>query len=215
MPDRAPPGTGRHERRVAAEHERLGLKVAALKLLAGELARDEAYRERFVRESRLAASLHHPNIVPIHEAGEVDDIPYITMRLVQGKDLAELIHREGPLEPGRLLAILEKAAAALDAAHDGGLVHRDVKPANILIASGEGAEEPGHVSLTDFGLAKNLGEGSSLTRAGLFMGTLDYMAPERIQGHRVDRRVGVHALGCLIYESLTRAPPSTATRTWR
>jgi serine/threonine protein kinase len=99
----------------AAEHERLGLKVAALKLLAGELARDEAYRERFVRESRLAASLHHPNIVPIHEAGEVDDIPYITMHLVQGKDLAELIRRERPLEPGRLLAILEQAAAALDA----------------------------------------------------------------------------------------------------
>jgi Protein kinase domain len=190
----------------AAEHQRLGRKVA-LKLLAGELVRDRAYRERFVRESRLAASLHHPNIVPIHDAGEADDTPYITMYLVQGEDLAETIRREGPLEPDRLLPILEQAAAALDAAHSRDLVHRDVKPANILIASGEGAEEPGHVYLTDFGLAKNLGEGPSLTRAGLFMGTLDYMAPEQIQGHRVDRRVDVYALGCVIYESLTGAPP--------
>lgn len=189
-----------------AEHATLGRKVA-IKFLAPQLADDEAYRERFLRESRLASALHHPNIVPIHDAGEADGVPYITMHFVEGTDLAALL-REAPLATDRILAIMFQVAAALDAAHDQGLVHRDVKPANILIASGEGVEAPGHVYLTDFGLAKQVaGVGAALTKQGLFMGTLDYVAPEQIQGREVDRRTDVYSLGCVVYECLTGVTP--------
>ena len=190
-----------------AEHATLGRKVA-IKLLAPELAGDEAYRRRFLRESRLASALHHPNIVPIYDAGEVDGIPYITMHFVEGTDLAALLRRESPLATDRILAIMFQVAGALDDAHDRGLVHRDVKPANILIASGEGVEVPGHVYLTDFGLAKQVaGVGAALTKQGLFMGTLDYIAPEQIQGQEVDRRTDVYSLGCVVYECLTGVTP--------
>ena len=190
-----------------AEHSTLGRKVA-IKFLAPELADDEAYRGRFLRESRLAAALHHPNIVPIHDAGEVDGIPYITMHFVEGIDLAALLLREAPLATERILAIMFQVAGALDDAHDQGLVHRDVKPANIMIASGEGVEAPGHVYLTDFGLAKQVaGVGAPLTKQGLFMGTLDYIAPEQIQGQEVDRRTDVYSLGCVVYECLTGVTP--------
>jgi tRNA A-37 threonylcarbamoyl transferase component Bud32 len=190
-----------------AVHATLGRKVA-IKFLAPELADDEAYRGRFLRESRLAAALHHPNIVPIHDAGEVDGIPYITMHFVEGTDLAALLLREAPLATDRILAIMFQVAGALDDAHDRGLVHRDVKPANILIASGEGVEAPGHVYLTDFGLAKQVaGVGAALTKQGLFMGTLDYIAPEQIQGQEVDRRTDVYSFGCVVYECLTGLTP--------
>jgi tRNA A-37 threonylcarbamoyl transferase component Bud32 len=190
-----------------AEHATLGRKVA-IKFLAPQLADDEAYRERFLRESRLASALHHPNIVPIHDAGEADGVPYITMHFVEGTDLAALLLGEAPLATDRILAILFQVAGALDAAHDRGLVHRDVKPANILIASGEGVEVPGHVYLTDFGLAKQVaGVGAALTKQGLFMGTLDYIAPEQIQGREVDRRTDVYSLGCVVYECLTGVTP--------
>ena len=162
-----------------AEHLHLGRKVA-LKLLDTRLAEDEDYRKRFIRESRLAAGLYHPNIVPIYDAGEAEGLPYIMMHFVQGLDLAETIAAEGPLPPDRVQTIMSQVTGALDAAHDRGLVHRDVKPANILIASGEGPEPVGHVYLTDFGLAKQVESGTRLTRAGLFMGTLDYVAPEQI-----------------------------------
>jgi tRNA A-37 threonylcarbamoyl transferase component Bud32 len=190
-----------------AEHATLGRKVA-IKFLAPQLADDAASRERFLRESRLAAALHHPNIVPIFDAGEADGVPYITMHFVEGTDLAALLARHGPLATDRLLAIMAQVAGALDAAHDKGLVHRDVKPANILIASGEGVEAPGHVYLTDFGLAKQVaGVGTSITKQGLFMGTLDYIAPEQIQGLEVDRRTDVYSLGCVVYECLTGTTP--------
>ena len=189
-----------------AEHATLGRKVA-IKFLAPQLADDHAYRERFLRESRLAAALHHPNIVPIFDAGEVGGVPYITMHFVEGTDLAALLARESPLASDRLLAILAQGAGALDAAHDRGLVHRDVKPANILIASGEGVEAPGHVYLTDFGLAKQVEVGSSITERGRLMGTLDYIAPEQIQGLEVDRRTDVYSLGCVVFECLTGATP--------
>lgn len=189
-----------------AEHLHLGRKVA-LKLLDARLAEDEDYRKRFIRESRLAAGLYHPNIVPIYDAGEADGLPYIMMHFVQGLDLAETIAAEGPLPPERVQTIMSQVTGALDAAHDRGLVHRDVKPANILIASGEGPEPVGHVYLTDFGLAKQVESGTRLTRAGLFMGTLDYVAPEQIQGQGVDRRADVYSLGCVTYECFIGAPP--------
>jgi Protein kinase domain len=189
-----------------AEHLHLGRKVA-IKLLDARLAEDEDYRKRFLRESRLAAALYHPNIVPIYDAGEADGVPYITMHFVQGIDLAALLRAEGALPPHRAMAIVGQVAAALDVAHDRGLVHRDVKPANILIASGEGVEPEGHVYLTDFGLAKQVASGTALTRQGLFMGTLDYVAPEQIQGHEVDRRTDVYSLGCVVYECLAGKVP--------
>jgi hypothetical protein len=189
-----------------AEHLHLGRKVA-IKLLDARLAEDEDYRKRFLRESRLAAALYHPNIVPIYDAGQADGIPYITMHYVQGTDLSALLRTGDPLEPDRATSVISQVAAALDAAHDRGLVHRDVKPANILIASGEGVEPNGHVYLTDFGLAKQVASGTALTRQGLFMGTLDYVAPEQIQGQEVDRRTDVYSLGCVLYEALTGQVP--------
>jgi serine/threonine-protein kinase len=189
-----------------AEHLHLGRKVA-LKLLDPRLGQDEGYRQRFQRESRLAAALYHPNIVPIYDAGEADGTPYLMMHFVEGDDLADLIRREGPLPVDRVISIIGQVVKALDAAHDRGLVHRDVKPGNILIASGEGVEPSGHTYLTDFGLAKQVSSGTALTRKGLFMGTLDYVAPEQIQGLDVDRRADVYAMGAVTYESLAGEVP--------
>jgi serine/threonine protein kinase len=188
-----------------AEHLHLERKVA-LKLLDPRLAQDQDYRQRFLRESKLAASLYHPNIVPIYDAGEAEGLPYLMMHYVRGSDLDEVIEAEAPLDPGRTVAVIAQVVSALDAAHDRGLVHRDVKPANVLIASGEGAEPEGHVYLTDFGLAKQV-QSSSMTRQGMFMGTLDYVAPEQIQGHPVDRRTDVYSLGCVVYECLAGRVP--------
>jgi len=170
----------------------------ALKVLAPELAADEAFRERFLVESQLAASLDHPNVVPIYEAGEAGDELYIAMRYVEGQDLKQLL-REGPLAPERAVRLCAQVAEALDFAHGRGLVHRDVKPSNVLLDSKE------HVYLADFGLTKRIEEGRTV-EPGLF-GTIDYVAPEQIRGDEIDGRADVYALGCLLYECLAGEPP--------
>ena len=189
-----------------AHDRRLGRRVA-LKLLAPELSQDERFQQRFLRESRLAASLDHPNIIPIYEAGEASGLLYIVMRYVEGSDMKELLDREGPLDLDRVTSILRQVGAALDAAHAKGLVHRDVKPGNILIASGTGREDPDHVYLTDFGLTKRSSSLSGQTTSGRFIGTMDYVAPEQIGGKPVDARADVYSLGCVLYHGLTGELP--------
>jgi DNA-binding beta-propeller fold protein YncE len=188
-----------------AEHLRLGRKVA-LKLLAPELSQEQGFRDRFIRESHLAASLEHPNIIPIYDADEVDGVLYIAMRYVEGTDLKALIRSEGPLAPERTVGIITQIARGLDAAHARGLVHRDVKPGNVLLASG-GEEGAPHCYVCDFGLTKQALSVSGLTETGQFVGTIDYVAPEQIQGLPIDRRADVYALGGVLYECLTGTPP--------
>ena len=183
-----------------AEHLRLGRQVA-LKLLAPVLSQDDSYRDRFVRESRRAAELDHPNVVPIYDAGEADGQLFIAMRYIEGCDLKTLIRRDQRLSTGRTLFILEQVASALDAAHARDLIHRDVKPGNVLIA------EPSEmVYLTDFGVVKHTAS-RGLTRTGFFIGTVDYAAPEQIEGLPVDARTDVYALGCVLYECLVGKAP--------
>jgi serine/threonine-protein kinase len=179
----------------------------ALKLLAPELAEDAQFRERFHRESRLAASLDHPSIVPIYDAGEVAGRLYITMRLVEGTDLKRLLAEEGPLEPQRALAILGQVADALDAAHERGLVHRDVKPSNVLV----GARD--HVYLADFGLSRLVTDTSRSTGDARTLGTVGYVSPEQIRGEELDGRSDLYSLGCLLYECLAGRPPFTGSDT--
>ena len=180
-------------------------RVVALKVLAPELAGDDEFRARFQRESRLLASIDHPNVMPIHEAGELDGTLFLSMRYAQGVDLRELLRIEGRLEPERALTIVDQVAAALDAAHAKGLVHRDVKPANILIERrGEGE----HVFLSDFGLTKQIGDpAGDLTKTGEWLGTVDYVAPEQVLSAPLDARADVYALGCVLYASLAGEPP--------
>jgi len=186
-----------------AEHPRLA-SVVALKLISPELAEDESFRERFVRESRTAASIAHPNIIPIYDAGDEDGVLYIAMRFVEGPDLKTLVH-EGALPPERILHIGSQVASALDAAHARGMIHRDVKPANVLLETG--AEGQDHAYLADFGLTKHVGSHSGITASGQFVGTIDYMAPEQIEGRPVDARADLYALGCVLFECLAGAPP--------
>ncbi len=187
-----------------AEHHSLG-RTVALKLLAPQLSEDQAFRERFTRESRLAASLDHPNIIPIYEAGEEDGVFWIAMRYVDGSDAKNLLKQHGPLDPERALSIIAPVASALGAAHGKGLVHRDVKPANILLADGDGVEEDAHVYLSDFGVAKHSAS-RALTKTGIFVGTAEYASPEQIEGKQLDGRADVYSLGCVLYECLTGAP---------
>jgi YVTN family beta-propeller protein len=182
-----------------AEHLRLKRKVA-LKLLAPELGEDAHFRERFLRESELAASLDHPHIVPIYDAGEVDGQLYIAMRYVAGGDLKNVL-KEGPLDPGRTLALLAQVAEALDAAHEAGLVHRDVKPGNVLLDSRE------HCYLSDFGLTKQVSSQSGFTATGQLVGTIDYVAPEVIEGKELTASADLYSLGCLLFECLAGGPP--------
>src|SRR2546430_1396444 len=183
-----------------ATHARLGRKVA-VKVIAPELADDEDFRARFLRESQLAASLDHPNVIPIYDADEVDGVLYLAMRYVRGSSLQALIRERGSLPPAETLRIAEQIGGALDAAHDAGLVHRDVKPANILLA------EPGdHAYLCDFGLAKRTSS-QGTTRAGSFLGTVDYCAPEQIQGGPLDGRADVYSLGCVLFHCLAGQAP--------
>src|SRR5436853_3119748 len=182
----------------AAEPAILGRK-AALKTLLPALAGDGDFRERFIAESQMVAALDHPSIIPIYDAGESDGIVYIAMRYVAGGDLHQLLE-SGPLEPERALTILEQVAGALDAAHAKELVHRDVKPANVLVETG------GRVYLTDFGIAKRA-RSRGLTRTGFFVGTLDYAAPEQIRGEPVGAPADVYAFGCLLFECLTGKKP--------
>jgi serine/threonine-protein kinase len=174
-------------------------RIVALKVMAPELAADERFRERFAREAELAMSLEHPNVVPIHDAGELDGRLYLVMRLVEGTDLRALLREQGALEPRRALAIVAQVANALDAAHAKGLVHRDVKPSNVLLDHDE------HVYLADFGLTRSFGSTSSTD--GPSVGTPAYLAPEQIEGQEIDGRADVYSLGCLLYECLTGAPP--------
>ena len=186
----------------------LGRRVA-LKVLAPELAADDRFRRRFLRESRIAASIDHPSIIPIYEAGEDGRLLYIAMRYVDGPDLATVLRREGRLEPSRALAVAAQVASALDAAHEHGLVHRDVKPANILLAHGpEGT--PGHCYLCDFGLIKQVDSeqvASALTVTDQFVGTIPYVAPEQIEGKPLDGRTDVYSLGCVLFHCLTGSVP--------
>ncbi|MFB7468040.1 serine/threonine-protein kinase [Streptomyces sp. NPDC056224] len=182
-------------------------RTVALKLIAPERARDDTFRRRFTHESRVAASIDHPHIVPIFEAGETEGVLYIAMRYVPGPDLRVLLDREGPLPVATALRIAAQVASALDAAHEHDLVHRDVKPGNILVAAGTDSEHPEHVYLTDFGLTKKSLALTGFTTAGEFVGTLDYMAPEQISGRPVDGRCDLYSLACVVYETLAGGPP--------
>ncbi|MBA2523939.1 MAG: serine/threonine protein kinase, partial [Solirubrobacterales bacterium] len=185
----------------------------AIKVIAPELSADPAFAARFRRESRLAASVEHPNIVAVHNAGEDDGLLFIVMRLVEGVDLHRLLE-DGPLPPLRAIPILDGVARALDAAHHAGLVHRDVKPANILIESRGSGE---HVYLTDFGISKptstKTAGGSdreseeALTIEGQVLGTADYVAPEQVEHGISDPRSDVYSLACVAFHVLTGAPP--------
>jgi hypothetical protein len=176
-------------------------RTVALKLIAPELALDERFRERFSRESELAMSLEHPNVVPIHDAGDVGDRLYLAMRYVEGTDLRSLLRAEGALDPARALAICSQIAAALQAAHARGLVHRDVKPANVLL------DESEHAYLADFGLTRQLDEHRVRAGERRSLGTPSYLAPEQIEGKAADGRADLYSLGCLFYECLTGCPP--------
>lgn len=189
-----------------AENPKLG-NLVALKILAPELATEDSFRARFVHESRVAASINHPNIVPIYDFGAEDDLLYIAMRYVQGSDLKALIRGRGNLDAEHTVSVMAQAARALDAAHTLGLIHRDVKPANFLLewgGSGQGGE---HVYLSDFGLTKHSMSRSGLTGTGQFVGTIDYAAPEQIEGRVVDARSDIYSLGCVMYECLTGKAP--------
>jgi serine/threonine protein kinase len=176
----------------------------ALKLIASEAAADEVFSRRFAEESRIAASIEHPNVVPIYAAGEEDGVPFIAMRYVSGSDLGKRIAREGRLEPAVAAALIVQIGNGLDAIHAAGLVHRDVKPANVLLSGATGED---HAYITDFGVARNVANESGLTQTGRFVGTLDYVAPEQISGDQVDARADVYALGCLLFKLLTGEVP--------
>ena len=175
-------------------------RPVALKLIASDRAADPAFRERFQRESRMAAAIDHPNVVPVHGAGEEDGQLYLVMRFVPGTDLHRLVKHEGPLAPLRAAAIVAQVASALDAAHAAGLVHRDVKPANVLLAGD-------HAYLSDFGLTRLLSSEEQLTETGQWLGTTDFSSPEQLQGERVDARADVYSLGCVLHAALLGGPP--------
>ncbi len=180
-------------------------RPVALKAIAPELAADTGFRERFQRESHLAASIDHPNVIPVYEAGELDETLYLIMRWVEGTDLRTLLITSGRVSPGRAIKLLRPVASALAAAHRRGLVHRDVKPANILVARG-GEEDDDHVYLTDFGIARRTGGGPA-TRTGVFVGTVDYTAPERFEGGKGDAASDIYSFGCVLFEALTGHVP--------
>lgn len=188
-----------------AKHARLGMPVA-LKVLAPELSSDDTFRERFLREAQIAAGIDHPNVIPIHDLGLHENSLYIVMRYVAGGDLKALLADSGPLEVERALTLLRPVALALDTAHAHGLVHRDVKPANILIQRSTSGEIE-HVYLTDFGIAKSASFSGALTRAGASIGTVGYMAPEQLEGREVSAQTDVYALAVTLYECLTGRIP--------
>jgi serine/threonine protein kinase len=175
-------------------------RPVALKLVTPALARDARFRERFRSEWMVAASIEHPNVIPVYEAGEEGETLYIAMRWVEGSDLREVFDQT-PLEPARAVRIVSQVASALDVAHERGLIHRDVKPANVLITGDD------HVYLTDFGLTKHASSISGLTKTGQWVGTVDYTAPEQIEGTTASPRADVYSLGCVLFEALTGRPP--------
>ena len=188
-----------------ATHTRLGNPVA-LKALAPELSSDDAFRERFLREAKMAAAIDHPNVIPIYDTGLADDSLYIIMRYVSGGDLKALLASSGALSPERTIELLTPVAKALDAAHADGLVHRDVKPANILLQRSSSGEVE-HVYLSDFGVMKHTSSISGLTKTGALVGTIAYMAPEQIEGGDVSAQTDIYALGCVFYQMVTGRMP--------
>jgi serine/threonine protein kinase len=183
-----------------AEHLNLRRR-AAIKIIAPELAETSGFHERFNREARIAAALQHPNIVTVYDAGDEDGLLYLAMQYIEGSDLSSVLRSQGRLRPYRALDVCRQVAAALDAAHAQGLIHRDVKPANVLI-------EGRTAFLTDFGLTKRIeGTQTNLTKAGDVVGTIHYVAPEQIEGGRVDARTDIYSLGCLVYHCLTGELP--------
>ena len=179
-------------------------RADALKVIGPQFADDMEFRSRFERESRVAAQIDHPNVIPIYHAGEDDGLLYIAMRLVEGHDVRAALLSEGRIEPRRAARIVDAVAAALDAAHARGLVHRDVKPANVLLAR-QGERE--YVYLTDFGLAKMMVSGEGETKTGMFVGTTDYVSPEQVLGGPLDARSDVYSLGCMLFHMLTGSVP--------
>jgi serine/threonine protein kinase len=173
----------------------------ALKLILPEYSEDERFRERFRRESMIAAAIDHPNVIPIFDAGDEQGVLYIMMRLVEGTDLRAVIAEDAHLEPLRAARIIRQVGAALDAAHARGMLHRDVKPSNVLLARED------HVYLSDFGLAKRADSEGGLTRHGTIVARAEYVAPEQILNQPVDARADVYALGCLLFEALTGEAP--------
>jgi predicted Ser/Thr protein kinase len=176
-------------------------RVVAIKVIAPELAADPVFRSRFEHESAIAAEIEHPNVIPVYEVGEHQDRLFIVMRFVQGVDLGQLVKQDGRLEPRRVARLVLQVAGALDAAHARGLVHRDVKPGNVLVAPGD------QVYLTDFGLTKRMSDAQGMTQTGMFVGTVDYIAPEQVEGRPLDARADVYALGCVTYELLAGEVP--------
>jgi serine/threonine protein kinase len=176
-------------------------RPVALKLVEPDVARDPVIRERLRREARMVAALDHPNVVPLYEAGEEGGTVYIVTRWVEGTELGTLIHDSGPLDPVRAAGTAAQIAEALDVAHEQGLVHRDVKPSNVILTPED------HVYLTDFGLAKRAETAPGLTAADRMLGTVDYVSPEQIEGSEPDPRADVYALGCVLFEMLTGEPP--------
>jgi serine/threonine protein kinase len=187
-----------------ARDERLARPVA-LKILAPALASDSSFRQRFIGESRAAAVVDDPHIIPVYQAGEADGVLFIAMRFVGSGDLRQVLRREGPLAPDRAAEFVSQVASALDAAHRAGLVHRDVKPANVLVDTS--AERPDHAYLSDFGISKEVMASAALTGSGQYLGTAVYSAPEQIQGQAVDGRTDQYALACVAYELLTGSVP--------
>jgi len=188
-----------------AEQLNLGRKVA-LKVLRPDLAADDGFRRRFLRESMIAAGIDHPNVIPIYDAGDVDGLLYIAMRYVDGSDLSTLLRREGRLDLARTLAIMTQVAGALDAAHARGLVHRDVKPSNILLAPAAGGSGE-YCYLCDFGLIKEMHADTALTASDQFVGSVPYVAPEQVEGGAIDGRTDVYSLGCAIFHCLAGSVP--------
>ena len=180
-------------------------RTVAVKVIAPEYAENAAFRERFRREARLAAAIDHPNVLPIYQAGEAEGRLFLVMRYVIGVDLHELIARRGSLDPAQAVSVAGEVAAALDAAHSRGLIHRDVKPSNVLMEAFEGGAD--RVYLTDFGLTRSMAVSAGLTATGVFVGTADYAAPEQINAQPLDARVDVYALGCVLYQALTGSIP--------
>jgi serine/threonine protein kinase len=178
-------------------------RPVAVKLIAAERTEDPVFRERFKAESRIAASIEHANVIPVYDAGEDDGLLFIAMRFVHGCDLGDLLARLGALTPERAVRVITQVAGALDAAHARGLVHRDVKPANVLLT----VDEPEHAYLTDFGVAMQRGSQARITRTGQWVGTLDYLSPEQIRGETVDASADVYALTALLYHCLTGETP--------
>jgi serine/threonine protein kinase len=181
-------------------------RPVALKLVEPTIARDPVIRERLRREARTVASLDHPNVVPLYEAGEEDGTVFIVTRWVDGTELGTLIHDSGPLEPGRAARIAAQIADALEIAGEKGLVHRDIKPSNVIVTSED------HVYLTDFGLAKRAATDPGLTGADQMLGTVDYVAPEQIEGSEPDARSDMYSLGCVLYEMLSGEAPFAAQK---